>query len=160
MHSTPLPVLTLYCRIEDIADILSNTIATQEQHSGLLSVFKGGEKHPLDALTITINPHTVAVAGTSLKRMVLLKAPQREDRNFLLSALRTLISVPQNRRAEDISPASSKHSAIKAATLPSSLPAVPGKDHALFDPHTGLEVGHILQPSLTLSSASRPFPSL
>jgi hypothetical protein len=117
-------------------------------------VFKGGERHPLDALTITINPHTVA--GTSLKRMVLLKAPQREDRNFLLSALRTLISVPQNRRAEDVSPASTKHGAIKASTLPSSLPAVPGKVHALVDPHTGLEVGHILQLSLTLS----PVPSL
>lgn len=149
----------LYCRIEDIADILSNTIATQEQHLGLLSVFKGGEKHPVDTLTITINQHTAAVP--SLKRMVLLKAPLREDRNFLLSALRTLISVPQNRRAEDVSPASTKQGAIKATSLPSSLPAAPGKDHALIDHHTGLEVGHILQLPLTLSCVpSLPVPSL
>lgn len=152
MHSTLLPVFTLCCRIEDIADILSNTIMTQEQHLGLLSVFKGGEKHPIDALTLTINPHTVAVP--SLKRMVLLKAPQREDRNFLLSALRTLISVSQNRRAEDMSPASTKHGAVKAATLPFSLPAVPGKDRALIDPHTCLEVDHILHLSFIPSSFS------
>lgn len=77
-----------------MVDCLSNasTASASEQHVGLLSVFKGVGKHPPDALTIVARPsNTFSSAEPS--RIVSLKVALREDRNFLLSALRTLISI-------------------------------------------------------------------
>lgn len=86
-------------RISDMVDCLSNacTASASEQHIGLLSVFKGVGKHPPDALTIVARPSMSSSMSSSTEqspsRIVSLKVALREDRNFLLSALRTLISI-------------------------------------------------------------------
>ena len=82
-------------RISDMVDCLSNacTASASEQHIGLLSVFKGVGKHPPDALTIVARPSMSSSTEQSPSRIVSLKVALREDRNFLLSALRTLISI-------------------------------------------------------------------
>ena len=138
------PCLFSISRIADVADILSNTVSAHEQHSGLLSVFKGGEKHPADALAIMVDPQTAS--PLKIKRMVLLKAPIREDRNYLLSALRTLISVSQNRKPEEATPTSARHSGMMKSTPQPSSFAVPGKESSYIDPCTSLEVRQTLYP--------------
>jgi hypothetical protein len=90
-------------------DCLSNTCssfsAEDGQNAGLLSVFKGA-KQPPDALTIVARSRILAVrsSGVEAPRVVSLKVAQREDRNFLLCALRTLISIcPRERAVEQSS---------------------------------------------------------
>lgn len=88
-------------------DCLSNTCpslsAVDGQNVGLLSVFKGARQPP-DALTIVAR-HRVLPAlsssGAETPRVVSLKVAQREDRNFLLCALRTLISICPGERAAE-----------------------------------------------------------
>lgn len=85
-------------------DCVSNTSsffsAVDGQNVGLLSVFKG-VKQPPDALTIVARSRPLAVrpAGAEAPRVVSLKVAQREDKNFLLCALRTLISICPGERA-------------------------------------------------------------
>lgn len=86
-------------RITDIVDCLSSAASVHGQSLGLLSVFSSQDqmisnmKQPPDALTIIVRSQQIgqAPANPDLPRVVSLKLLHREDRNFLLAALRTLI---------------------------------------------------------------------